>query len=99
MAVLTSPIDIDRLLDMDPEIYDGWVRIRGREVTVSRLGFQHIDEGMTPAELAEDWEITLAEVHAALAYFFAHQEELERQVEEYNAETERVIAAWPNDPD
>jgi hypothetical protein len=28
---------------------------------------------MTPVELAEDWEITLAEVHAALAYFFAHQ--------------------------
>ena len=92
---MTAParIDIGDYLASDPNVYGGWVTIRGRRLPVSRLGLDHVRWGQSVDDLCENWELSPAEVHAALSYFFAYREEIERAVEEYDAETDEIIQA------
>jgi uncharacterized protein (DUF433 family) len=85
-------IDIADYLASDPAVYGGWVTIRGRRLPVSRLGLDHV-HGMSVEELCENWDLLPAQVHAALSYFFAHRAEIERDVAEYDAESDRIAAA------
>lgn len=88
-----APIDIGEYLACDPAVYGGWVTIRGRRLPVSRLGLDHVYQGQTADDLSESWDLSLAEVHAALSYYFAHREQIERDVAEYDAESDRIAAA------
>ena len=39
--------------------------------------------GMTPEEMVEEWtELSMAHIHGALAYYFDHQQEIDREIEE-----------------
>ena len=45
------------------------------------LAAHHRDRKYVAGELAEQLQISLAQVHAALAYDYAHQEEIDAQIE------------------
>ena len=50
-------------------------------------------QGLTPQEIAQEYQnLSLAEVHAALAYYYANQEEIEGYLAEEKAEYERLLA-------
>src|ERR1700676_4049522 len=69
-------IDIGALIERSPEIRKGRPCIAGTGVTVRRIaGWQNL--GLTPEEIAAKIEhLTLAQIHAALAYYHANQEEI-----------------------
>jgi len=48
--------------------------------------------GMTVEEIVEDFELTPAQVHTALAYYYDHQEEIERDIAEGEAYMQQLIA-------
>ena len=56
--------------------------IAGTTLRVQDVAAHHIHRHYTPEELAYQLQISLAQVHAALAYYYAHQEEIDRQIEE-----------------
>jgi uncharacterized protein (DUF433 family) len=79
-------------ISRDPSIYGGKPCIEGRRVAVhdvaSRWRQRH------PAELiAAEFSLTLGEVHAALSYYFDHQETIDREMEEEEADIRRRAAA------
>ena len=53
--------------------------LRGTRVTVERVAALHVFSGISLEEMAEDSppEITLAKLHAALAYYFIHRSEMD----------------------
>jgi uncharacterized protein (DUF433 family) len=73
-------IEIGTLIDSDPKIRGGRPKIAGTGMTVSRIVTWY-KMGMTPEEIVLEYtHLTLAQVHAALAYYHANRDEIEREI-------------------
>ncbi len=57
-------------------ILGGKARIEGRRVSVFQIGEMHTVVGDTPEEIADQLSLSLADVHAALAYYYDHPDEM-----------------------
>jgi uncharacterized protein (DUF433 family) len=70
-------IDIGTLIISSPDIRGGRPRIAGTGVTVQRI-VEWYKLGLTPEEIADEiGHLSLAQVHAALAFYHANQPEIE----------------------
>lgn len=58
-------------------VLGGDPRIEGRRIGVLHVYRSHVQAHESPEEIAEDYDISLAEVHAALAYAFNNPDEIE----------------------
>src|ERR1700678_4377455 len=87
---MASGIEIGTLIDRDSAIRGGRPKIAGTGLTVRRLvGWYKM--GMTPDDMALEYpHLTLAQVHAALAYYHANRGEIEADI----AEEEQAAAHW-----
>lgn len=85
-----SVFDIGRLITASPSIRGGRPRVAGTGVTVNRVvGWYKL--GLTPEEIADKVEnLTLAQVHAALAYYHANREQVEADIAADEAEGDRL---------
>jgi uncharacterized protein (DUF433 family) len=88
MATLT--VDIGTLITRTPDVRGGRPRIVGTGVTVQCVvGWYKL--GLSPEEIVEEFgHLTLAQVHAALAYYHANQEEIESAITIDEAEAKRL---------
>lgn len=68
----------------------GVVRIGGTRVSLDSIVDRH-RQGESPAEIHESFPaVSLADVHAALAYYLRHQDEVESYLAEREAAAERI---------
>ena len=76
----TITVDIGSLIVQDDGVRDGRPRIAGTGVTVQRVvGWYML--GLSPEEIADSiGHLSLAQVHAALAYYHANREEIEAAI-------------------
>jgi uncharacterized protein (DUF433 family) len=90
---MDSAIDIGTLIVRDPEIRGGRPRLAGTGVTVRRIvGWYRL--GLTPEEIADRvGHLSLAQVHAALAYYHANCAEIEADIQAEEAEADALAAA------
>ena len=86
----TITVDIGTLIVQTPDIRGGRPRISGTGVTVQRIvGWYKL--GLTPEEIADRiGHLTLAQVHAALAYYHANRDEIEAAIRAEEVEAERL---------
>jgi uncharacterized protein (DUF433 family) len=86
----TLTVDIGTLITRTPDVRGGRPRIVGTGVTVQRIvGWYKL--GLSPEEIAEEFgHLTLAQVHAALAYYHANQDEIESAIAADEAEADRL---------
>ena len=78
MATVT---EIGTLISQRPEIRDGRPCIAGTGVSVRRIAQWH-NMGLTPEEILRKFgHLSLAQVHAALAYSHANQDEIDMDLE------------------
>lgn len=74
---MASSVEIGSLIDRVPAIRSGRPKIAGTGLTVRRIVGWY-KAGMAPEETALEYpHLTLAQVHAALAYYHANREEIE----------------------
>jgi len=87
MATVT---DIGTLIVRTPEVRGGRPRIAGTGVTVRRIvGWYKL--GLTPEEIVDrTGHLSLAQIHAALAYYHANREEIEADIAAEEIEAERL---------
>lgn len=69
-------------------VLGGKARLDGRRVSVFHVGELYTVAGDTPEEIADQLDLSLAEVHAALAYNYEHPDEMAATRER----RERVVA-------
>ena len=88
--------DIGKLIVRSNEIRGGRPRVAGTGVTVRRIvGWYKL--GLSPEEIAERvGHLSLAQVHAALAYYHANQEDVEADIAAEEAGTQRLERDHPN---
>ncbi len=90
----TAPFDIGSFIDSDPNCHDGWPYVRGTRKTVASVGLMYA-EGLTAEEIAEEKSMTPLQVYAALTYYLANREEIDRTVEGYEREAGERARNWP----
>jgi len=87
MATATA-VEIGSLIEVDPDIRAGRPCLAGTGVSVHRVvGWYKL--GLTPEEIAERiGHLSLAQVHAALAYYHANQRQIDDEFAADDAEAE-----------
>ena len=73
---------LERHLESTPGIAGGKPRIAGHRITVQNIAIWHERMGKSADEICTEHGLTLAEVYAALAYYYDHQAEMDRSMEE-----------------
>jgi uncharacterized protein (DUF433 family) len=87
---MTTAVEIGNLIDRDPAVRSGRPKIAGTGVTVMRVAAWY-KLGLSPDEIAAQYgHISLAQVHAALAYYHANQDEIEGDLAEEEAFAESI---------
>jgi len=83
-------VDIGKMIVRSDDIRGGRPRIAGTGVTVRRIvGWYKL--GLSPEEICESiGHLSLAQVHAALAYYHANREEIEADIADEEAEALRI---------
>jgi uncharacterized protein (DUF433 family) len=93
---MASLVDIGTLIERSPEIRGGRPCIAGTGVTVRRIAGWH-NLGLIPEEIAAKIEhLTLAQIHAALAYYHANREEIDNDIAVEEAAAEEILRASMN---
>ena len=64
-------------IKITPGMCGGKPRIAGHRITVANIVIWHERLGKSADEIATDYNLTLADVYAALAYYFDHREAID----------------------
>ena len=87
---MSTSTSIAELLESSPEIRSGRPCITGTGIPVHRIAIWH-NMGMSPESIAVQIpHRNLAQVHAALAYYFANQAHIDTEIASDLAEAERL---------
>jgi uncharacterized protein (DUF433 family) len=76
---------LDRHIEITPGIAGGKPRIAGHRITVQDIVIWHERLGKHADEICAEYDLVLADVYAALAYYFDHKEEIDRSIGESKA--------------
>lgn len=58
------------------DVLGGEPRLAGRRISVRQIAELAVDAGNAPADVADQLDVPLSEVHLALSYYYAHPEEM-----------------------
>jgi uncharacterized protein (DUF433 family) len=77
-------------IEITPGVRGGKPRLAGSRITVTDIVMMHLKLGQSVDEIATEYNLPLAGIYAALAYYYDHQAEIDRQM----AEDEAFAAAF-----
>src|SRR6516162_7188846 len=91
----TFPV-ITEYIGVRPGYCGGEPHILGHRIKVRHVAVWHEQMGMTPTEIAATYPtITLSQVHAALAYYYDHRDEILAAIEDERRFVEELKANTP----
>ncbi len=90
---------LDERIESTPGVCGGRPRIAGHRIRVQDIAAWHEFHGMTPDEIVSGYpQLTLADVHAALAYYHANRDEIQRQMREDETFVDKLRRTDPRTP-
>lgn len=92
MAVQT----LDHYIESVPGVAGGKPRIAGRQITVQNIVIWHEWMGHTADDIATEYDLTLAEIYAALAYYYDHPQEIDEAIKDGQALVEEMRLKIPS---
>src|SRR5262245_6043578 len=87
---------LDQHIEITPGIAGGKPRIAGHRISVQDIAIWHERMGQSADEIASEYDLTLADVYAALAYYFDHREEIDQSIAEGEAFAEALRRRTPS---
>lgn len=79
---------LDRHITIDQNICHGRPRLAGRRIRVQDIAVWHERMGLSVDEIGADYNLSLAEIYAALSYYFDHKAEIDAAIQ-----ADRTLAA------
>ena len=73
---------LEQHIEITLGISGGKPRIAGHRITVENIVIWHERMGKSADEIATEYDLTLADVYATLAYYFDHRAEINQSLEE-----------------
>ncbi len=74
----------------DEDVLGGEPRIDGTRIGVRHVAGRVIDSGQSPAHVADQLDVSLADVYESLSYYYAHIDEMRELEAENETAFERV---------
>jgi len=87
---------LDQRIVRTPDICGGKPRIAGHRITVQNIAIWHDRLGWSADEIASEYDLELADIYAALAYYFAHREEINQSIREGKVFVEEMRRKTPS---
>ena len=87
---------LDERIVRTPDVCGGKPRIAGHRITVQNIAIWHDRLGWSADEIANEYDLDVADIYAALAYYFAHREEIDRSIRERRAFVEELRQKRPS---
>lgn len=87
---------LDQHIEVTPGIAGGKPRIAGHRVTVQNIVIWHERIGKSVDEIVSEYDLTLADVYAALAYYYDHRSEIDHHIEESKVFIEALRESAPS---
>jgi uncharacterized protein (DUF433 family) len=76
----------------DEKVYGGKPTIEGHRIAVHDVAAS-LWQGLTPEQIATEFDLQPAHVYAALAYYYDHKAQIDREIKDEDAEIRRLAAA------
>jgi len=76
---------LDQHIEITPGVAGGKPRIAGHRITVQNIAVWHERLGQSADEIAAQHDLTLADVYAALAYYYDHRAEIDQAIQDDDA--------------
>lgn len=76
---------VDRHIEITPGVRGGKPRIAGHRITVQDIVIWHERLGKSADDICTEYELTLADVYAALTYYFDHRAQMDAAMAESQA--------------
>jgi uncharacterized protein (DUF433 family) len=83
-------IESINLIATDPKVRNGRPCILGTGIEVSAIAIAKVVHMQSPEEIAADYRLTLAQVYAALSYYYEHRIEIEDSIAKRNQLAEEL---------
>jgi len=83
-------------IEHNPNIRGGKPYLAGTRLTVADIVLMHLRMGQSLEEIAGKYSLSLAAVYAAMAYYYDHREEVDRDIKEDNAFAEAFQRGNPS---
>lgn len=80
---------LDQRIESRPGVLGGKPCIAGRRIAVEHIAIWHERQGRSADEIAGEYDLELADVYAALAYYFAHREDIDQSIRDGAEEMRR----------
>lgn len=87
--MLTQRISTEHIA-IDSEYCFGKPRIAGTRMPVATVAKLYLQLGESLETIAKEYDLSIASVHAAMAYYYDHYEEINRQTAESEAFVEEL---------
>ena len=73
---------LDQRIESNSDVLEGKSCIAGRRIAVEHIVVWHERLGISADEIAGEYDLELADVYAALAYYFSHRTEIDQSIRE-----------------
>ena len=87
---------LSRHIEITPEVAGGKARIAGHRITVQNIVIWHERMGKSADDIATEYDLSLADVYAALAYYFDNRAAIDNAIEESNAFADALKMRTPS---
>ncbi len=95
---------LDQYIETTPDVRSGRPCIAGTRFTIADLAIKHLDLGQSLEEIAHMFHLSLAAVHAGMAYYYDHQAEIDERIkadeefaEAFRRENPSLVLEIPDD--
>ncbi len=87
---------LDRYIEITPDIVGGKPRIANRRITVQNIVIWHEWMGYRADEIATEYNLTLAEIYTALAYYYDNPQEIDKSIKASQVFVEKMQKKIPS---
>jgi len=89
-------VDLDKFIELTPGVLGGKPRVAGHRIRVIDVAIWHEKLGLSADSIASKHDLLLAEVYAALAYYYDHREQLEADLQADDAFVAEMKKKYPS---
>lgn len=94
-AMTAPPVELSSLLVSRPGYRQGRPCLRGTGITVHNVAARHLSGVPIDEMIASNPDLAPSLFYAAIAYYLANKEQIERELGEDDAEGARLAALYP----
>lgn len=87
---------LDSRIVVDDAITSGKARIADTRITVKTIAIRHELLGNSAEEIASDYDLSLADIYTALAYYYMHKSEIEEAIQQEEILVQRLKKETPS---